>query len=66
MWLFSLRRLIYPEIRYNWVSIHMLRETEKAILVDNGAITWIPKSCIRAIRLRGNVFEIYVKEGMAG
>ena len=66
MWPFSLRRLIYPEIRYNWVPIHIIHETEKAILINSGLKTWIPKSCIRAIRLRGNVFEIYVKEGMAG
>ncbi len=66
MWTFSLRRLIYPEIRYNWVSIHILHETEKTILIDNGMKTWTPKSCIRGIRLRGNVFEIYVREGITG
>ena len=66
MWPFSLRRLLYPETRYMWISIHILRETEKAILVDNGTKTWIPKSCIRGIRLRGNVFEIYVREGLIG
>ena len=66
MWPFSLRNLIYPRTRYNWVSIHILRETEKAILIDRGMKTWIPKSCICGIRLRGNVFEIYVREGMVG
>jgi len=66
MWPFSYRRLLYPEKRYVWISIHILRETEKAIFIDNGMKTWIPKSCIRGIRLRGNVFEINLREGMAG
>lgn len=66
MWPFSLHSLIYPKICYSWVSIYILRETEKAILVDNGMKTWIPKACIHGIRLRGNIFEIYVREGMVG
>jgi len=55
-----------PKNRYNWVSIHILYETEKAILINNGLKTWVPKSCIHGIRLKGNVFEIYVERGMVG
>ena len=66
MWPFSLRRLIYPKIFYNWVPIHMLHETEKAILIDNGTRAWVPKSRIRDIRLKGNVFEVYMREGTVG
>ena len=52
--------------RYIWVQVRILRETEKAILVDNGMKTWIPKSQIHRIRLRNNIFEIHVKESAVG
>jgi len=59
---FSIYNLINPE-KYIWAQIRILHETDKAILVDNGMKTWIPKSQIHGIRLRKNVFEIYVREG---
>ena len=43
---------------YVWARIEILRETEKAVLVDNGAKFWIAKSQIRDIRLRKDVFEV--------
>ena len=58
----------------------MTNETDKAILItapyviaseakqsqnDNMKI-WIPKSQIYGVKLRKNVFEIYVKESVAG
>ena len=42
----------------------ILYETDKAILVECGSKMWIPKSQIHGIRLRKNVFEVYVREGM--
>jgi len=59
-------KFIYPKERYIWVQVRILHETEKAILVDNGMKIWIPKSRIHGIRLRNNVFEIYVKESTVG
>ncbi len=47
-------------------QVRILHETDKAILVDNGMRTWIPKSKIHRIRLRNNIFEIYVKESTVG
>ncbi len=49
-----------------WVQVRILRETDKAILIDNGIKIWIPKAHINAIRLRNNIFEIYVKESNLG
>jgi len=65
-WPFSIYRLMYPEERYIWAQVRILHETDKAILVDNGMRTWIPKSKIHRIRLRNNIFEIYVKESTVG
>ena len=62
---FGIYNLINPE-RYIWVQVRILHETDKAILVDNGIKTWIPKSQIYGIRLRKNVFEVYVKESIVG
>ena len=63
---FSVYRLLYPDEKYIWVQIRILRETNKAILVDNGMKIWIPKSKIHGIRLKNNVFEIYVKRSVVG
>ena len=63
LWLYN---LIYPKEKYTWAQIRILHETQKAILVDNGMKTWIPKSRIHGIRLRKNTFEVYVKEGTVG
>jgi hypothetical protein len=59
-------KFIYPKERYIWVQIRILHETEKAILIHNGMKIWIPKSRIRRIRLRNNIFEINVKESIVG
>ena len=66
MFPFTMRNLLYPKGRYLWAPIRILHETNKAILVYNGTKTWIPKSQIYGIRLRKNVFEIYVRESAIG
>ncbi|MCK4419667.1 hypothetical protein KAV79_07655, partial [Candidatus Aerophobetes bacterium] len=58
--------LIHPKGKCIWVQVRILHETEKAILIDNGRKTWIPKSRIYRIRLKNNIFEIYVKESIVG
>jgi len=58
----SIHKLLYPKPKYIWAQVLILHETDKAILVDNGMKTWIPKSRIGGIRLRNNTFEIYVME----
>ena len=55
-WPFSIYRILYPKPRYVWVQVRILHETEKAFLVENVEKTWIPKSQIRKIRLRNDVF----------
>ncbi len=65
-WPFSIYNLLYPKEKCIWAQVRILHETEKAILVDNGMKIWIPKSRIHAIRLRNNIFEIYVKESTVG
>jgi len=65
-WQFSIYRLMHPKERYIWAQVRILHETNKAILVDNGMKIWIPKSRINGIRLRNNIFEIYVKESTVG
>jgi hypothetical protein len=63
--LFGIYNLINPE-RYIWLQVRILHETDKAILIYNGMKTWIPKSQIFGIRLRKNVFEIYIRENIVG
>jgi len=58
--------LNYSKERYIWAQIHILQETDKAALVDNGMRIWIPKSRIHGISLRNNIFEIYVRESTVG
>lgn len=58
--------LNYPKERHIWVKIRILHETEKAILIDNGMKIWLPKSRIHRIRLKNNIFEIYVRESTVG
>ena len=65
-WPFSIYRVLHAEERYIWAKIRILHETGKAILIDNGRKFWIPKSRIYGIRLRNNIFEIYVKESSVG
>lgn len=62
---FSIYNLINPE-RYIWAQIRILKETDKAILVDNSMKIWIPKSRVLKIRLKNNIFEIYVRESVVG
>ena len=64
-WPFSIRNIIYPKERYAWAPIRIIRETDKAILADNGRKLWIPKCQICRIRLKNDAFEIYVKENVA-
>ena len=76
---FGIYNLLNPET-YIWAQVRILHETDKAILVtapfviaseakqsqnDNIKI-WIPKSQICGIKLRKNVFEIYVRESAIG
>jgi hypothetical protein len=63
--LFSIHNLLTPE-RYTWSQVRILHETDKAILVECGVKTWIPKSQIYGIKLKNNIFEIYIKEDMVG
>ena len=52
--------------KYRWVQVRILHETNKAILVYIATKIWIPKSRIYGIRLKNNVFEVYVDEGTIG
>ena len=63
--LFGIHNLINPE-RYIWSQVRILHETDKAILIYNGMKIWIPKSRIYGIRLRKNIFEVYIKENTIG
>ena len=65
-WPFSIYRFLYPRSRYVWVQVKILHETKKAVLVENVEKMWVPKSQIRKVRLRNNIFEIYVRVGMFG
>ncbi|MCX5699753.1 MAG: hypothetical protein NTX01_08690 [Candidatus Omnitrophica bacterium] len=63
-WPFSVHNAIYHKERFIWAPVRIIHETDKAILIDNGRKSWIPKSRIYRIRLKGNTFEIYVKESV--
>ena len=65
-WPLSIYRLMHPRERYIWIQIRILHETDKAVLINNGMKIWIPKSQIYGVRLRNNIFEIYVKESTVG
>jgi len=62
----SIYKLIYLNERYIWTQVRILHETDKAILVHNGMKIWIAKSRIYGIRLRNNIFEIYIREDTVG
>ncbi len=66
LWPLSIYRLMHPNERRIWTTVRILHETDKAILIDNGMKIWIRKSRIHGIRLRNNIFEIYVKESAVG
>ncbi len=65
-WPFSISKAIYPREKYIWAQVRIIYETNKAILADNGRKFWIPKCRIYGIRIRNNIFEIYVKESSVG
>ncbi|MFH1094527.1 MAG: hypothetical protein V1739_10320 [Candidatus Omnitrophota bacterium] len=54
-------RLLLGKSEYIWLPVRILKETEKAILVENERKVWIPKSQIVKIRLRKGIFEVYVR-----
>ena len=63
---FTIRKVIYPEEKHVWARVRILHEAEGAILADNGRRIWIPKARIKAIRLKGKTFEVYVGESVVG
>jgi len=65
-WLFNIRETFSLEERYRWIPVRILYETQKAILVDVGKKAWIPKSWIHGVRLRNNLFEIYIGQSAIG
>lgn len=65
-WPFSIRNAIYPKEKLVWAPIRIIRETNKAILVDNGRKFLISKSQIYGVRLKNHTFKIYVKENIIG
>ena len=66
MWPFTMRSWIEPREHYVWAQVQILYETDKAVLVYNGMKIWIPKSQIYGVRLKNNIFELYVKESVVG
>jgi len=62
----SLSNLLRSKPKYIWAQVRILHETDKAILVYCDRKIWIPKSRIGRIRLRNNVFEIYIEERVVG
>jgi len=64
MYPFSIYNIFRPKPQYTWAQVRILKETDKAILVECGTKIWIPKSRIHGIRLRNNIFEVYVEENM--
>ncbi len=48
------------------MSEEVPNSTEFGQSQNNNIKLWIPKSRIYGIRLRNNIFEIYVKESVAG
>jgi len=66
MYPFSIYNIFRPKPQYIWAQVRILKETDKAILVECGSKIWIPKSRIHGIRLKKNVFEVYVEESVDG
>ena len=65
-WPVSIYRVMHSTQRHIWAQVRIIHETDNAVLVNNGMKIWIPKSQIYRIRLRNNIFEIYVKESTVG
>ena len=57
-------RFLFGKSEYVWFPVRILKETDKAILVKNCRKIWIAKSQIVKIRLRKEVFEVYVGEDL--
>ncbi|MBI4845049.1 MAG: hypothetical protein HY810_01005 [Candidatus Omnitrophica bacterium] len=55
-------RRLFGKSEYAWFPVRILKETDKAVLVENCRKIWIPKSQIVKIRLRSGIFEVYVRE----
>ena len=53
-------RLLLGKSEYIWFPVKILKETNKAILVENDRKFWIAKSQIVKIRLRRGIFEVFV------
>lgn len=70
MYPFSLSNLIHfatgIKTKHRWVQVRILHETDKAILVYIATKIWIPKFRIHGIRLKNNVFEVYVEACVVG
>ena len=63
--MFWIIRLLFGKSKYIWLPVRILKETDKAILVESCRKLWIAKSQIVKIRLRNGVFEVYVREDLA-
>ena len=62
-WIFSNYHPKYPHQKKIWIKIRFLHETDKAILVYcNGKKIWIAKSQVFRVKLKKDIFKIYVKE----
>ena len=59
--MFWIIRFFLGKSEYVWFPVRILKETDKAILVETCRMFWIAKSQIVKIRLRKGVFEIYVR-----
>ena len=55
-------KLLFGKSEYVWFPVRILRETDKAVLVENCRKMWIAKSRIAKIRLRRGFFEVYVRK----
>ncbi|MFH2137686.1 MAG: hypothetical protein ABII88_04180 [Candidatus Omnitrophota bacterium] len=59
--MFWIIRLLFGKSEYLWLPVRILKETDRAVLVENYRKMWIVKSKIVKIRLKKGVFEIYIK-----
>ena len=62
--MFWIIRLLLGKSDYVWFPVRILKETDKAILVEIGRKIWIAKSRIVKIRLRKGVSEVYVRKNI--
>ncbi len=57
-------RLLFGKSEYVWFPVLILKETDKAILVEGCGRFWIAKSQIIKSRLKEGVFEVYVRRNI--